>query len=151
MCVTSTRELSVGVADSQLKIKELESEVLSQADTVHRLETNLEKSQRASECSRQKLYRSSKKTEAAVKENEDMHTRLEGLEELFSAKIASLEDKMVAMQEDLDLAHMECDDLKDRLQQLESNRVSTKQNQKMYLDGVRHCCMDLLAMNVGVK
>ena len=100
------------IADSQLTIKELESEVLSQADTVSRLKANIERSQRANECSRQKIYRSSKKIEAAAKENEELHTRLELLEELFSAKLASLEDKMAAMQEDLDLAHMERDDLK---------------------------------------
>ena len=55
-----------------------------------------------------------------------------------------------ALSMEIKVAHQERDELADRLQELESSTICTKNGQK-YLDGVCQCCFELLSMNVATK
>ena len=65
--------------------------------------------------------------------------------------VERLEAKISDISASLDVAKSDRDHLADRLHQLESERLSTKQHQQRYLDNVRQCCIELLSLNVGVK
>ena len=73
------------------------------------------------------------------------------MEEHFMQHIERLEAKISDISASLDVAKSDRDHLADRLHQLESERLSTKQHQQRYLDNVRLCCIELLSLNVGVK
>lgn len=73
------------------------------------------------------------------------------MEEHFMQHIERLETKISDMSTSLDVAKSERDHLADRLHQLESKKLSTKEHQQKYLDNVRQCCIELLSLNVGVK
>ena len=76
------------------------------------------------------------------------------MEEHFMPQhIERLEAKISDISTSLDLAKSDHDHLADRIHQLESERLSTKQHQQFerYLDNVRQCCIELLSLNVGVK
>ena len=50
-----------------------------------------------------------------------------------------------------DFVGNERDCLLQRVEELESQTFGTKEHRQKYLDNVRQCCMELLALNVGIK
>ena len=84
-------------------------------------------------------------------EREELLCRMTEMEEQFMQCIERLEAKISDMSTSLDVAKSERDHLADRLHQLESHRLTTKEHQQKYLDSVRQCCIELLSLNVGVK
>ena len=51
----------------------------------------------------------------------------------------------------MDIPKTERDELADRVTELESQKVVTKQHKQLYVEGVRQCCIELLSLNVGIK
>ena len=84
-------------------------------------------------------------------EKQYLASRLQGLEEQFLAEVNTLEAKVHTLSDALDIAKTECDELADRVTELKSQKIVTKQHSQLYLEGVRQCCIELLSLNVGVK
>ena len=74
---------------------------------------------------------SQKATEIAV-EREELLCKMTDMEEHFMQHIERLEAKILDMSTSLDLAKSDRDHLADRLHQLESERLNTKQHQQRY-------------------
>ena len=72
------------------------------------------------------------------------------MEEEFCSKVAALEEKIDLLVTEVEVARHERDILSERLDDLQSNTIRTKKGQK-FLDGVRQCCIELLAMNVATN
>ena len=89
--------------------------------------------------------------EMAATENVHLASRLLEVEEHILAEVNSLEAKVHTLSESLDIAKTERDELADRLTELESQKVVTKQHSQLYLEGVRQCCIELLSLNVSMK
>ena len=51
---------------------------------------------------------------------------------------------------EIEVACQERDELADRLEEIKSGTICTKNGQK-YLDGVHQCCMELLSLNIATK
>ena len=62
-----------------------------------------------------------------------------------------LNKKAMELQSTLDFVGNERDCLLQRVEELESQTFGTKEHRQKYLDNVRQCCMELLALNVGIK
>ena len=69
----------------------------------------------------------------------------------LSAHTKQLNEKSLELQSTLDFVGNECDCLRQRVEELESQTFATKEHRQKYLDNVRQCCMELLALNVGIK
>ena len=72
------------------------------------------------------------------------------MEEEFTAKVAALEEKIELLITEVEVAQHERDILSERLDDLQSNTIHTKKGQK-FVDGVRQCCLELVAMNVATN
>jgi len=72
------------------------------------------------------------------------------MEEEFCSKVAALEEKIDLLVTEVEVARHERDILSERLDDLQSNTIRAKKGQK-FLDGVRQCCIELLAMNVATN
>ena len=66
----------------------------------------------------------------------------------LSAHTKQLNEKALELQSTLDFVGNECDCLRQRVEELESQTFATKEHRQTY---VRQCCMELLALNVGIK
>ena len=138
------------IAESQSQVKLLESETQTQAKTIGKLENRL-KMAHTSTCSlRQKLRCSDDRVEATSDTNRELNSKLDSLEFQFSSKLEELQQKLEALSIEVEVARQERDELADRLAEIESGTICTKNGQK-YLDGIRQCCIELLAMNVATK
>ena len=91
------------------------------------------------------------KVEMTAVENLHLVSRLQELEEQFLSEVNSLEAKVRTLSDALDIAKTERDELADRVTELESQKVVTKQHKQLYVEGVRQCCIELLSLNVGIK
>ena len=80
-----------------------------------------------------------------------MASRLQELEEQFLAEVNTLEAKVHTLSDALDIAKTERDELADRVTELKSQKIVTKQHSQLYLEGVRQCCIELLSLNDGIK
>ena len=80
-------------------------------------------------------------------ENSELRAQLDDIEEAFSSKVAELEERIELLVREVELARNEHDILSERLDNLQSNTIHTKNGQKFV--GVRQCCVELLTMNVA--
>ena len=69
----------------------------------------------------------------------------------LSEHAKQLSQKAMDIKSTLDFVGNERDCLLQHVKELESQAFVTKEHQKKYLDNVRQCCMELLALNVGIK
>ena len=81
-------------------------------------------------------------------ENSELRAQLDDIEEAFSSMVAELEERIEMLITEVELARHEHDILSECLDDLQSNTIRTKNRQK-FVDGVRQCCVELLAMNVA--
>ena len=128
----------------------MEREQKAQDKTIKKLETRLQCAQSSVHCLRQRIYRSKHKNEdeSMSQENSELRAQLDDIEEAFSSKVAELEERIELLITEVELARHERDILSERLDDLQSNTIRTKNGQK-FVDGVRQCCVELLAMNVA--
>ena len=138
------------IAESQAQIKEMDRERESQDKSITKLKTQLHTAHSSVHCLRQRLYRSKDKVEVASHETIDLHTQLIDMEEEFAAKVAALEENIDLLITEVGVAQHERDILSERLDDLQSNTIQTKKGQR-FVDGVRQCCLELLAMNVATN
>ena len=145
------------LAESQSQVKQLESKTKSQAKTINKLESKLKTAHSSAHSLRQKLHRSNERVEAKSDTNKELDARLDSLKSQFSSKfdelqqiIEALQQKIEALSIEIEVARQERDEHADRLEEIESGTICTKNGQK-YLDGVRQCCIELLSMNVATK
>ena len=142
----------VKLAQSQAQVKEMEREQKAQDKTIKKLETRLQCAQSLVHCLRQRIYRSKHKNEDGVdsmsQENSELRAQLDDIKEAFSSKVAELEERIELLITEVELARHERDILSDCLDDLQSNTIRTKNGQK-FVDSVRQCCVELLAMNVA--
>ena len=139
------------ISDFKSQIVSLQKENKLQVEQLTKLEKRLEHSKQVSEQNRVASCRSSQKATEIAIEKEELLCRITDMEEHFMQHIERLEAKISDISASLDVAKSDRDHLADRLHQLESERLSTKQHQQRYLDNVRQCCIELLSLNVGVK
>ena len=69
----------------------------------------------------------------------------------MSAHTQYLNAKVAGLQGALEDVENERDCLLQRVEELESHTFQTKEHKKKYLDNVRQCCIELLALNVGIR
>ena len=62
-----------------------------------------------------------------------------------------IDEKVIGLREALDDVRSERDFLIQRVEELESHTLETKDHKMKYLDSMRQCYIELLAMNVGIK
>lgn len=63
-----------------------------------------------------------------------------------------IDEKVLGQREALDdVSRSECDVLIQHVEELESHTFETIEHKTKYLDSVRQCCIELVAMNVGIK
>ena len=140
----------IKVAESQALVKQLECDKKSQAKTISKLEDKLKTAHTSSHSLRQRLYRSDERNEATSNTNKELTAELDSLKVQFSSKFDELLQKIECLSIEIEVARQERDELADRLEELESGTIHTKNGQK-YVDGVRQCCIELLSMNVATK
>ena len=138
------------IVESQIQIKEMDKERQSQDKTISKLEEQLCNARSSIHCLRQRDYQSKDKLEATSHETHDLQTQLVDMEEEFTTKIATLEEKIELLITEVEVARHERDILSERLDDLQSDTIRTKKGQK-FVDGVRQCCLELLAMNVATN
>ena len=136
----------------KLKSRKWKENKKAQDKTVKKLETRLQSAPSSVHCLCQRIYRSRHKNEDGVdsmsQENSGLHAQLDDIEEAFSSKVAELEERIELLITEVELARHERDILSVRLDDLQSNTIRTKNGQR-FVDGVRQCCVELLAMNVA--
>ena len=93
-------------------------------------------------CLRQRLYRSNEKVEAASLENTDVLSQLSKMETGFSSKITELQEKIEVLITEVELARHERYILSERLDDIQTGIIRTKEGQKL-IDSVHQCCIDL--------
>ena len=71
--------------------------------------------------------------------------------QVLSAHTQYLNAKVTGLRGALDDIGNERDCLLQRVEELESHTFETKEHKKKYLDNVRQCCIELLALNVGIR
>ena len=140
----------IKVAESQALVKQLECDKKSQAKTISKLEDKLKTAHTSSHSLRQRLYRSDERNEATSNTNKELTAELDSLKVQFSSKFDELLQKIECLCIEIEVARQERDKLADRLEELESGTIHTKNGQK-YVDCVRQCCIELLSMNVATK
>ena len=128
----------------------MDLELKHKMKTIDKLENRLHTTNTSVRNLQQKLYCSNAKVETTSTENTEHAFKLETLESEFTAKVDELQQKIQCLITEVNLARHERDILSERLDDMESNTVRTKQGQK-FIDGVRQCCIELLSMNVGTK
>lgn len=91
------------------------------------------------------------KQATACDEMLQMQSKLQELEEHFSKCINVLEAEAKELSDALDIARSERDKLAERLTEIQSQKLRTKEHRQLYLDRVRQCCIELMSLNVGMK
>jgi len=133
------------------KIKQYKSDVAYLSKENEELQQRLKSTQRVSEQKRLTAYRVKQKQETACDEKLQMQSKLQELEEHFSKRINALEAKVKELSDALDIARSERDKLAERLTEIQSQKLRTKEHRQLYLDRVRQCCIELMSLNVGMK
>ena len=133
------------IAESQVQIKEMERDRKVQDKKVHKLEHQLYTTHASVHCLRQRLYRSNEKVEATSLENTDVHSQLSKMETEFSSKTTELQAKIEVLITEVELARHERDILSERLDDIQTGTICTKEGQK-FIDSVRQCCIELLSV-----
>ncbi len=92
----------------------------------------------SSERNRVSEYRATQQMELISDERADLESRIDELEGHFK----DLESKVVDLIDSLDEARNERDILTERLTEIESGRLNTKEHPQKYLDSMRQCCSE---------
>jgi len=133
------------------KIKECKSEISVMSKENQVLHSRLAATQRASEKNRVALSRLNKKQETVIIEKEELDSKLLELENCFDARVTLLEKRIENLTCELEVARNEQDEIVERLTEIESQTLRTKQHKQLYLDRVRQCCMELMSLNVSTQ
>ena len=128
----------------------MDRERQSQDKTISKVKAQLHTAHSSVRSLRQRLYQSKDKVEATFHESLDLQAQLFDIEGEFTAKDAALEGKIELLITEVEVAQHERDILSERLDYLQSNTIRTKKGQK-FVDGVRQCCLELLAVNVATN
>ena len=105
-----------------------------------KIESNLENAEKVSKRLQVNLCYAKKRCKAIADECQALSTHAQIIDE-----------KVIGLREALDDVRSERDFLIQRVEELESHTFETKDHKMKYLDSVRQCCIELLAMNVGIK
>ena len=105
-----------------------------------KIESNLENAEKVSKRLQFNLCYAKKRCKAIADECQALSTHAQIIDE-----------KVIGLREALDDVRSERDFLIQRVEELESHTFETKDHKMKYLDSVRQCCIELLAMNVGIK
>ena len=82
----------------------------------------------------------------------EIHSKFVQLESGCNSKIKSLENEITQIHAILDEKEMATEQLHERLNELDTKLLKTKEHKQIYLDNVRpQCCLELLSFNVGIQ
>ena len=135
----------------QLQIKALEQEIDQKSEVIEQFEKERQLLHLKKEQSRVKSYRLSKKAEIAEVDLNEIQSKFEQLESECSSKIKSLENEIVQLHAILDEKEGVTEQLLERLNEIDTKLLKTKEHKQLYLDNVRQCCLELLSLNVGIR
>ena len=96
------------------------------------------------------LFNANKRLHDLQYDMEQLKLSVTKIESDFDAQSKHLNGKITELSSALDAAHDDSDQLRHRVDELETGMLETMANRKRYLDGVRQCCAELLSLNVGV-
>ena len=135
--VVSKPSLSVRNVNKKLKrrdekIKQYKSDIVSLSKENDILQHRLTSAQQIGEQKRVAAYRINQKMEMAATEKVHLESRIEEIEKQFITQVGNLEAKVHSLSSALDVAKAERDELADRVSQLESETVPTKQHGQLY-------------------
>lgn len=147
----SVRNVNKKLKRRDEKIKQYKGDIADLSKENRVLQDRLTSVQRVCEQNRVTVYRMNKKQQTASDENLQLESRLQELENRFLTDISALEGEVKCLSSALDIAKCERDELAERLTELESLKVKTKEHSQLFLDGVRQCCIELMSLNVGMK
>ena len=120
----------IKIAESQSQVKQLECDMKSQTKTINKLEAKLKTACSSAHSLRQKLNRSDERNEATGSANKELNAELDSLKCQFSAKFDELQQKVEVLKIEIEIARQERDEHADRLEELESGTICTKNGQK---------------------
>ena len=150
------------IQDLQLQAEALEKEI----DEQHKLIKHYEKENHLlherncllhskSEKTRVQSYRVSKKAEEnceAVELNlSELYSKFEELRSDYDLKIQDLKTEIAQLHASLDEKQSGNEQLREKLNEIDTKLLKTKEHKQLYLDNVRQCCLELLSLNVGIR
>lgn len=115
------------------------------------LETRLQQTELYLNRQRAKFQASKKRTEHATKQIAQLQLQVDRVETDLNVKADGFEAALSEFKGELNAVRMDREKLFERVSDLESKTISTKEHERKYNDSVRQCCMELLSMNVGIN
>ena len=108
--------------------------------------------QNKSEQTHVKSYRVSKKAEQKVEVNlNEIYSKFEELQSNYDLKIKMLKTEITQLHTSLDEKQSTSEQLRERLNEIDTKLLKTKEHKQLYLDNVRQRCLELLSLNVGIR
>ena len=133
-------KLSVRNVNKRLRCRDDQIVCLKEQVEEIKIKSNLENAEKISKRLQVNLCNARKCCKAIVDECQAL-----------SAHTQYLDKKVLGLREALDDVGSERDSLIQRIEELESHTFETKEHKRKYLDSVRQCCIELLAMNIGIR
>ena len=133
----------LSVRDVNKKLQCRDDQIVSLNEQVkeeNKIEDHLQNTEKVSKRLQASLYNTRKYCKAVDNECK-----------VLSAHAQCLHAKIAGLQHELNDVGNERDCLLQRVEELESHMFETKEHKKKYLDNVRQCCIELLALNVGIR
>ena len=129
------------------EVTQLASENQTMSEEIGKLQKQVQSTKLAGGRNRVAAYRAAKQIGAISDEKANLESSLCELRD----SVEDLQSKVIDLADLLDIARSERDVLSERLAEIESGKLRTKEHHQKYLDSVRQCCMELLSHNVGVR
>jgi len=150
------------IDDLKMQVEALEQEADEQSKQIkhfekenHRLLKNNQLLQSKSEQTRVHSYRVSKKAEKEVKVVEvnlnEIYSQFEELQLDYDSKIKMLKTEIAQLHTSLNEKQTTSEELRKRVDDIDTKLLRTKEHKQLYLDSVRQCCLELLSLNVGIR